>query len=125
MSIRRLPARIEKRTVDANSCIDIGIDLTYSHLTFVVSSTTFSLIALWPTHEHMMCLGSLHQFTIVGFCRHFKSPHSFHSIMHSCHCILFIPYIHVRQLLLLDFSVVLIRLNCLSQIYLPMFIERK
>jgi len=30
---------------------------------------------------HMQCLGiSLHQPTMVGFCRHYKSPHSFHWI---------------------------------------------
>ena len=53
-----------------------------------------------------MCLRiSLHQITMVGFCRHFKSPHSFHSItsshVHYCHCIYHSSHLHVRQLLLL------------------------
>jgi len=40
--------------------------------------------------------------TMVGFCRHLKSPHSFHWItsllVNNCHCIYHSSHLHVRQL---------------------------
>jgi hypothetical protein len=76
-----------------------------SHLTFifVVSSTTISFTC-FVAYLCTQCLRiGLHQITKVSFCRHFKSPHSFHSItsshVHSCHCIYHSSHLHVRQLL--------------------------
>ena len=53
------------------------------HLTFifVVSSTTNSFTCI-TAYSCSQCPGiSLHQCTLVGFCRHFKSPHSFHRVI--------------------------------------------
>jgi len=47
-------------------------------------------------------------FPMVGFCRHLKSPHSFHWItsllVNKCHFIYHPSHLHVRQLLLLSQS---------------------
>ena len=77
-----LPRHQPQRTLYLPWLFSPGFPDFHFTFIFVVSSTTISFTC-FTAYSCSQCLGiSLHQYTcMVGFCRHFKSPHSFHRII--------------------------------------------
>ena len=93
-----------------------GLSSHFHFRSIVHKFTTISFICFTAYLCTQSLRMSLHQVTMVGFYRHFKYTHSFHSItsshVHLCHCIYHSSHLHVRQLsssLLLVYNIGLLR----------------